>query len=89
MRFEYRYPGYLWQAQQVIFGIDEKTLYDEAIYKEQYTNHNRNVFAYFRNRRKDLLVLNLSDQSAMHSLCTFLGMPYNGQEMPHLNKSSD
>jgi Sulfotransferase domain len=80
--------GWLWRAQQYIFGIDETTIYDETIYKAQYNNHNRQVVEYFRFRPNDLLVLNLKSPDAMENLCQFLGVKYTGQLMPHLNVSA-
>lgn len=79
--------GWLWRAQQYIFGIDEATLYDEKIYKAQYTNYNDQVRKYFRLRQNDLLILNLENPDSMKFLCNFLGIKYEGQKMPHLNKS--
>jgi hypothetical protein len=87
-KFKYHHVGYLWRAQQYIYGIDESNLYDENIYKSNYLNHNRQVIEYFKFRPQDLLVLNVSDSSAMESLCEFLGIPHQGQQMPHLNRSS-
>lgn len=85
--FPYRGKGWIWRVQQYIFGIDETTVYDEKIYKTQYMNYNAHVLEYFRLRPNDLLVLNLSDPDSMKSLCNFLGVKYEGQKIPHLNKS--
>lgn len=87
--FIYLEKGWSWRQQQIIFGADESTLYDEKIYKSYYSNHNDQVLEYFRFRPKDLLVLNLAHSSAMQSLCEFLGVKYDGQLMPHLNKSGN
>ena len=86
-KFTYREQGWLWRQQQNIFGANEKTLYDEEIYKSYYENHNNQVLEYFKFRPKDLLVLNLENSDSMQSLCSFLGIKYEGQKMPHLNKS--
>jgi tetratricopeptide (TPR) repeat protein len=85
--FSYRYQGYLWESAQLIYGVDEKTLYDREIYISHYLNHNRRVVEYFRDRPDDLLVLNVAEGSAMEKLYAFLGIEYRGQQMPHLNKS--
>jgi hypothetical protein len=79
--------GWLWRFQKYVYGVTEDTLFDEKLYKSYYTNHNNRVVRYFRFRPQDLLILNLSDPSAMESLCKFLGIRYTGQVMPHLNKS--
>lgn len=85
--FSYRYKGYLWESEQLIYGIDEKTLYDKEIYISHYLNHNRQVIEYFRYRPDDLLILNVAEMGTMEKLCTFLGVEFRGQKMPHLNKS--
>lgn len=87
--FTYGGMGWIWRQQMHIFGADESTLLDEKLYKSYYTNHNDQVLAYFKYRPKDLLVLNLSNPSAMQSLCEFLGVSYTGQLMPHLNQSGN
>lgn len=87
--FSYHQKGWSWIQQQRIFGVDESTLYDEKLYKSNYMNHNAQILEYFRFRPADLLVLNLSDPSAMESLCEFLGIEYVGQVMHHLNKSKE
>ena len=85
--FDYRYKGFLWDSQQVKYGIDETTVYDYKIYTDQYEMHNNRVKEYFKYRPKDLLILNLSEENTMEKLYTFLGVKYNGEELPHLNKS--
>jgi hypothetical protein len=86
----YRQTGWLWRTQQLIYGIDEKTLYDRNIYTEHYEAHNEYVVEYFRYRPADLLILNLAQPGTMQRLCDFLGVnPTQEVVMPHLNKSSD
>jgi len=85
--FPYRYKGWLWENSQRVYGINEETLYDKNIYINHYNKHNDRVLEYFRNRPNDLLVLNISDSSAMEKLCDFLGIKFTGQTMPHLNQS--
>jgi len=85
--FKYRYKGFVWDAMQVKYGIDETTLYDYKIYTDQYDMHNQRVIEYFKYRPNDLLVLNVAEENAMEKLYTFLGIPYDGEIMPHLNVS--
>lgn len=82
--FPYRYPGFLLEAMQAIYG---DKLYDEEVYIADYVAYNRRVAEYFRHRPDDLLVLNVSAPDAMERLCVFLGRKYEGQQMPHLNRS--
>ena len=80
--------GYLWRIAQLVYGVDESTLYDREIYVSHYARHNERVMDYFRHRGDDLLVINLRQQDAMARLCDFLDVPYAGQAMPHLNRST-
>lgn len=85
--FSYRYKGYLWESAQLVYGVDEKTLYDKEIYIARYLNHNRQIVEYFRYRPDDFLILNVAEANAMENLCAFVGIEHRGQQMPHLNKS--
>lgn len=86
--FSYRYAGYLWESAQMIYGVDATTLYDREIYIAHYINHNRRALDYFRHRPGDLLVLNVAEAGAMRKLCAFLGRKFDGQHMPHLNRTA-
>ena len=86
-KFHYREKGWLWRTHKAVYGIDEHSLYNREKYIQHYESHNKRVREYFRYRKNDLLVLNLSDTDAMKCLCEFLGVPDKGQEMPHLNRS--
>lgn len=88
-RYEGGGVGWLWRFQQSVYGATEDTLFDKNMYKTYYENHNARIVEYFKYRSNDLLVLNLSDPTAMTQLCKFLGVKYTGQVMPHLNKSKD
>jgi len=85
--FDYVSPGWLLRAQQLTYGVPEGALYDREVYMRHYTMHCLNVIDYFRFRRGQLLVLNLADPTAMEQLCRFLDIEFNGQGMPHLNRS--
>ena len=85
--FKYSYKEFLWESNKFKYGIDENTLYDYKIYTDQYEKHNARVKEYFKNRKKDLLVLNVSDKDAIKKLFLFLGVKYSGEIMPHLNAS--
>lgn len=82
--------GFLWGMQQVVYGVDESTLYDPQIYKKHYDEHNARVVQYFADRPSDLLVLNIGLDCASEKLCHFLGKdPGALKVMPHLNVSKD
>lgn len=85
--YTYNYKGELWDAQKLIFGINEDELYDRNLYKNFYEIHIRSVTHYFMNTPEKLLTLNVGEPDAAAQLCAFLDVPYSGQPMPHLNAS--
>ena len=86
-QLKYREPGWAWRSMCLVYAIDEETLFDRQIYMEHYLSHNRRVMAYFHDRPKDLLVLNVAQDNAMEMLCEFLEVPWPGTHMPHLNRT--
>src|SRR5262249_42052310 len=87
--YPYHRVGWLWRCHELIYGASEETVYDRELYIKQYETHCAGVVEYFRYRPEDLLILNLSEASAMDRLCEFVGRPRNGLAMPHLNRSRD
>lgn len=88
-QFNYRYPGFLFDSFRLRYGADESNLYNRDLYIQKHEVHNHNITEYFRGRPDDLLVLNVGEPDAMERLLIFLGYPYTGQKMPHLNSSKD
>ena len=84
----YVYKGWCWRNKELVYGPEEKTLFDEKLYKSHYSRHNERVQDYFRHRPGDLLVINLADPDSMKTLCEFLGHSWRGQEMPLRNASA-
>lgn len=84
-----RFKGFLWESMRTKYGVDESSLYDYKVYTDQYELYNARVEEYFKYRPNDLLVLNLAETNAMEEIYRFLGFKYNGEQMPHVNKSSD
>jgi tetratricopeptide (TPR) repeat protein len=84
---KYRYPGFLLDVLRLSYGADESVLYNRKVYVRYYEEHNNKIKEYFKDRPDDLLVLNVGDADAMERLLSFLGYPYTGQKMPHLNQS--
>lgn len=85
----YRYPGFVLDVLRLSYGAEESTLYNREVYVRYYEEHNNKINEYFKYRPDDLLVLNASEPDAMERLLRFLGFPYTGQKMPHLNKAKD
>ncbi len=88
-QFNYRYPGFVLDSFRLKYGADESKLYDREMYVQGYEEHNNKIKKYFKDRPDDLLVLNVGEPDAMERLLIFLGYPYMGQKMPHLNSSKD
>jgi hypothetical protein len=87
--FPYRYRGFLWNAMRLRYSEDEALLYDRDFYIQCYEAHNNAVREYFKHRPGDLLELNVAEPDAMERLLAFLGYPYSGQQMPHMNSSKN
>jgi hypothetical protein len=83
----YLSPGWFWRSHQLIWGIDEQTLYAPATYKRQYERHNESIVDYFSQRPADLLVLNVADPDAVDRVCDFLSMDRVSVRMPHMNRT--
>lgn len=86
-QYNYRYPGFILDFLKTSYGADESTPYNREAYVQYYENHNSQVKEYFSARPDDLLVLNVQESDALERLMRFLGYPYTGQKMPHLNVS--
>lgn len=86
--YRHRYRGWLWKVHQLLYGIDEASLFNKEIYMKCYDRHCADVIEYFKgDNAGQLLVLNVADSDAMERLCRFLNQPCTGQKMPHLNAS--
>jgi len=86
--YAYRYPGYVWKSHRLVFRIDERSLYDPAIYKAHYERHNAAVIDYFAHRPGYLLVVNLAQADAEARIAAFVGRPGEKDFLPHLNRSA-
>jgi tetratricopeptide (TPR) repeat protein len=86
-QFNYRFPGFVLNGLKLVFGADESEPYSRERYIQWYEEHNNKIKQYFKGRPDDLLVLNVAETDAMERLLVFLGYPYTGQKMPHLNSS--
>lgn len=62
---------------------------NEDIYVRRFEEHNREVIEHFRNRPKDLLLLNLGKGDGWEKLCAFLEVETPSIPFPHANKASD
>ena len=88
-RAQYCYPGFMLEANRLIYQTPDDDLYNKAIMIEHYEFHNRNVMEYFRHRPDDLLVINLAEKGAYAKFCKFIGKPIISQDFPWENKTED
>ena len=83
----YRYKGFIWEANRVIYDTPENDPYNERMLKEHYLQHNSDVIKYFKSR-DDLLVINLKETGGYLKFCDFLEVEPIYGEFPWLNRSS-
>lgn len=86
--FNYQGKGWLWNTHKIVFNVDDRLLYDKQHYINHYELHNKRVKDYFK-YKDNLLVVNITDKSAVDNICNFLGMVNKGYTMPHLMKSDE
>lgn len=70
-----------------IFNTEGQDVYNRKKLVDAYEFHNKNIIEYFKNRPKDLLILNLSDEKAYDEFCNFLGKEKPDTGFPQLNVS--
>ena len=85
--FPYPYKGWMFEAAMLIAATAEQELFDKSKWIRFYESHNAAVWEYFRHRPQSLLTIDLADRDAAERLMNFLGLPYDGQAMPHLNRT--
>lgn len=61
---------------------------NEQVYLDTYNKHNESVLEYFKNRPKDILVMNLENNFSWSILCDFLNIKdIPDSPFPYLNRS--
>jgi hypothetical protein len=86
-QFTYRHKGWLLEAGKLVYDISTQEPFEKSRLIRAYESHNDAVAEYFRHRPQSLLTVNLAEADAAERIMTFLEMPYDGQTMPHLNRS--
>jgi Sulfotransferase domain/N-terminal domain of galactosyltransferase len=61
--------------------------FDETVMRERYRRHNAEVLDYFKDRPRDLLVMDMSRGAGWHELCGFLRKPIPDGAYPRANNS--
>jgi hypothetical protein len=83
----YRYKGFVWDANRIVYGTPEDDPFNEEILKAHYLKHNEEIVRYFK-FRDDLLVINLKELGAYSKFCAFLDAEPVYDRFPVLNQSS-
>jgi hypothetical protein len=75
-----------WEAYPISNKIHKavygQTWFDETVFLARYRKHNQEVIEYFKDRREDLLLMNMDKGAGWPELCEFLGKSIPGQEYP-------
>lgn len=58
----------------------------ENVYLDRFRKHNQEVLDYFKNRKKDLLIVSWENGAGWLELCNFLKKPIPNIPFPHSNK---
>ena len=82
------FGGQTTPMREWIYGVGDP-VGAEAIYRERYERHNREVLDYFADRPDDLLVLNIADGRGWEDICPFLGHDMPDSPFPHANRSQE
>ena len=56
---------------------------------EVYNNHNKKVMEYFKDRPKDLLIIDFSKNQGWKEICDFLNKSIPNKKFPHANKTKE
>ncbi|WP_033956629.1 sulfotransferase [Psychroserpens jangbogonensis] len=84
---DYIYKGWMWDVNRMLYNTPEDDIYNEAIVKQQYIDHNDDVIAYFKDKPGQLLVVNLKDKDTLTRILAFLGVKSDLKEIPWENKT--
>lgn len=66
-------------------NVPSRTEYDESRERRLYFKHHKRVAEYFKNREKDVLVLDICGGDGWEKLCTFLDKPVPQTPFPSIN----
>ena len=88
LSYPYRYTGFIWEVNRIVYGTPENDPYNERIIKDHYLRHNEDVINYFK-FRDNLHITNLSERGSYQKFCQFLGRKPVYDDFPWLKKSSE
>ena len=84
----YIYKGRPWVINRLLFKTPEDDPYHKETLIAQYQQHNEDVLQYFKNRKDDLLVLNVAGKDSALNLFRFLKVPPLYTDFPWLNRTA-
>ncbi len=87
LKQRYRYDGYVYDTKNIIYGTTDDDIFNKQKLINFYNTHNAAIKEYFRFRKEDLLILNLSDLDSYQELCSFLDKKPLRNSFPWENKS--
>ena len=79
----WKYPNRINQLHQDVLG---DIVYNEKKFRKAYHQHHKDVMDYFRNRKNDLLVINICNGEGWEKLCKFLGNEIPDVPFPRSNR---
>lgn len=86
----YVYKGWAYNNFKKLYGFTENDdPYDKKTLINSYENHNLEVVNYFKDRPKDLLIINLSEKDAYLKFCNFIGVETKENSFPWENKTEN
>ncbi|MCA1764455.1 MAG: sulfotransferase [Cryomorphaceae bacterium] len=84
----YRYPGFAWEANRLLYPSPEDAPYRKDDLKAVYENHIRTTRELFSNR-ENFLELNIENDDSVSKLASFLHINPQVDRMPWKNKTSE
>ena len=60
---------------------------NEPIYRRRFRDHNRSVLDHFKDRPRDLCVMDITAGDGWEKLCGFLDVPVPAAAFPHRNRA--
>ena len=84
---EYVWKGWIWECNRINYPTPESNPYQKDLVLETYKQYNKGVLEYFKDRPKDLLVINLKEEEAYKKFCDFLELDSPRKQFPWKNKT--
>jgi len=83
----YIYKGFAYDTIKKVMNVPDEDLFNKVILTESYNNHIETVTNYFKERKSDLLILNVGEENAYKKLCDFLNKDARVLDFPWENKT--